>query len=96
MLAHVAKNASKDFNILITAHVYSVCPTAIPTLPSPDQGASEQELMESLGMQKDKKGEYETFDRFLARTEVSRNILRGWILTILTILCISISHRVFL
>ena len=70
MLAQVGHHASKDFNLLITAHVYAVCPTAIPTLPSPEPGCSELELMDSLGMQKDKKGDYETFDRFLARTEV--------------------------
>ena len=69
MLAHTASHTKEDFSLLLTAHIYSVCPTAIPTLPTPAPGCNETELMESLGMQKDKKGEYETFDRFLARTE---------------------------
>ena len=69
MLAHTSKHTKDDFSLLLTAHIYSVCPTAIPSLPTPAHGCSELELMESLGMQKDKKGEYETFDRFLARTE---------------------------
>jgi GLE1-like protein./Zinc finger C-x8-C-x5-C-x3-H type (and similar). len=69
MLAQTSVQVPEDFSLLLTAHIYSVCPTAIPTLPSPADGCSELELMESLGMQKDKKGEYESFDRFLARTE---------------------------
>jgi len=69
MLAHTSRQVKEDFTLLVAAHIYSVCPTAIPTLPTPAEGCSELELMESLGMQKDKKGEYETFDRFLARTE---------------------------
>jgi hypothetical protein len=69
MLAHTSKQVKEDFSLLIAAHIYAVCPTAIPTLPTPAEGCSELELMESLGMQKDKKGEYETFDRFLTRTE---------------------------
>ena len=55
---------------ILAAHIYTVCPTAIPKLPSPTTDASEDALMKSLGMSKDKKGEYETFDRFLTRTEV--------------------------
>jgi len=39
-------------------------------LPSPAADATEEALMQSLGMAKNKKGEYETFDRFLLRTEV--------------------------
>lgn len=69
MLAHTSIQVKEDFTLLIAAHIYSVCPTAIPILPTPAAGCSELELMESLGMQKDKKGEFETFDRFLARTE---------------------------
>lgn len=69
MLAQTSARVEEDFSLLLTAHIYSVCPTAIPTLPFPADGSSEMELMESLGMQKDKNGEYESFDRFLARTE---------------------------
>jgi GLE1-like protein/CCCH-type zinc finger len=46
-----------------------VCPTAIPALPKPDKDATEDELMESLGMAKNKTGEFESFERFLQRTE---------------------------
>ena len=70
MLAMVSVE-NKEIAPLLAAHVYTVCPTAIPTLPSPQKDASEDELMESLGMLKDKNGEYETFDKFLTRTEVS-------------------------
>lgn len=69
MLAQTSTQVPEDFSLLLMAHIYSVCPTAIPTLPSPADGCAELELMESLGMQKDKKGEYESFDRFLGRTE---------------------------
>ncbi len=96
MLAHVAKNTSKDFNILITAHVYSVCPTAIPTLPTPDPSGSEQDLMENLGMQKDKNGEYESFDRFLARTEVSFQVSYRHIANIYVVLLPYYSHTLVL
>jgi hypothetical protein len=48
----------------------TVCPTAIPKLPTPSADATEEELMESLGMIKGKNGEFETFERFLSRTEV--------------------------
>ena len=62
---------NKDFVPILAAHIYTVCPTAIPKLPSVSEDASEEALMESLGMAKDKNGEYETFSRFLLRTEVS-------------------------
>jgi hypothetical protein len=62
---------NKEFVPILGAHIYTVCPTAIPTLPIPRPGSSEEELMSSLGMLKDKNGEYETFDRFLTRTEAS-------------------------
>lgn len=61
---------NKDLVPVLTAHVYTVCPTAMPTLPNPSKDVSEDVLMESLGMSKDKKGEYETFEKFLSRTEV--------------------------
>ena len=72
-LAHMLAMVSVDNKELVpvlAAHIYTVCPTAIPTLPSPAQNATEEELMSSLGMQKNKDGGYETFDRFLSRTEV--------------------------
>jgi GLE1-like protein/CCCH-type zinc finger len=60
---------NKDFTPILEGHVYMVCPTAIPTLPSPKPNASEEELMIGLGMQKGKDGEFESFPRFLSRTE---------------------------
>lgn len=71
MLAHVAKE-NADFVPIMQAHVFKVCPTAIPSLPTPSENASEDELMESLGMIKGSDGNYETFERFLSRTEVSQ------------------------
>ena len=59
----------KELSPLIMAHVYKVCPAAIPRAPSVGTDTSEDELMDSLGMIKDKSGGYETFDRFLNRTE---------------------------
>jgi hypothetical protein len=73
MLAMVSLE-NKDLVPILAAHIYTVCPTAIPSLPTPAPDASEDDLMSSLGMLKDKKGEYESFDRFLARTEVSNNL----------------------
>lgn len=68
MLAMVSLE-NKELVPILAAHIYTVCPTAIPTLPTPAPNASEDELMSSLGMQKDKKGEYESFDKFISRTE---------------------------
>jgi hypothetical protein len=56
---------------VLSAHVYTVCPTAIPALPKLVHDETEEQLMESLGMIRNKEGEFETFARFLARTEVS-------------------------
>jgi hypothetical protein len=69
MLAMVSLE-NKELVPILAAHIYTVCPTAIPTLPTPTPDASEDELMSSLGMLKDKNGEYEPFDKFLTRTEV--------------------------
>jgi hypothetical protein len=74
MLAMVSLE-NKELVPILAAHIYTVCPTAIPTLPTPAPDASEEELMSSLGMIKGRNGEYETFDRFLSRTEVSRLVL---------------------
>jgi hypothetical protein len=68
MLAMVSEEA-KDFAVVMAAHIYTVCPTAIPSLPHIAPDASEEELMESLGMLRLKDGKYETFEKFLARTE---------------------------
>jgi hypothetical protein len=62
---------NKELVPIMAAHIYTVCPTAIPKLPTPKDDASEEELMTSLGMSKSKDGEFETFSRFLLRTEVS-------------------------
>ncbi len=71
MLSQVSVHLSPstDFVKILMAHIYTICPIAIPTLPTPKPGCDEEELMKSLGMQKQKNGEYETFERFLARTE---------------------------
>ncbi|KAL3925276.1 MAG: hypothetical protein SGILL_000517 [Bacillariaceae sp.] len=68
---------NKDFSIILEAHVYTVCPTAIPTLPSPKEDANEDDLMTGLGMQRDKKGEFESFPAFLARTEKIISFMAG-------------------
>jgi hypothetical protein len=84
MLANASVHLSKEFVNIMMAHVYTVCPTAIPTLPTPKPGCNELELKESLGMIKGKNGEYEKFDRFMHRTEVSestsvcRNLFCSW------------------
>jgi hypothetical protein len=70
MLAMISIQLPEDFITLLQAHIYMVCPTAIPSLPKPSPDCSEVELMESLGMIKDKHGTFESFERFLARTEV--------------------------
>lgn len=70
MLAMSSTHLAKEFANTLMAHFYTVCPIAIPTLPTPSKGDDGEKLMESLGMQKGKNDEYETFDRFLARTEV--------------------------
>jgi hypothetical protein len=74
MLAMVSVE-NKELVPILAAHIYTVCPTAIPTLPAAAPNASEEEFMEGLGMLKGKNGEFETFDRFLTRTEVSDALL---------------------
>ena len=70
MLAIVSAQV-KELAPILEAHVYTVCSIAIPTLPKLSKNASEDEFMESLGMSRGKDGQYETFERFLTRTEVS-------------------------
>ena len=57
---------------VLEAHLYTVCPMTIPVMSlkgdGDSSGGDESDLMESLGMLKDKNGEYESFDKFLSRT----------------------------
>jgi len=76
MLALVSVD-NKELAPLLAAHIYTVCPTAIPTLPRASSDASEEEFMESLGMLKGKDGEFETFQQFLHRTEVRASKLNA-------------------
>ena len=60
----------KELSSIVSAHIYQVCPSAIPRTPKITKGAKESELMDSLGMkQLSSDGTYESFDRFLNRTE---------------------------
>ena len=69
MLAMVSVE-QKNLVLIMEAHIYTVCPTAIPTLPQPRKDATEDEIMIGLGMQRNKKtGDFESFPQFLARTE---------------------------
>lgn len=76
MLALVSLE-NRDVAPVLAAHIYTVCPTAIPSLPDPAPNATEEELMESLGMQKKPDGSFETFERFLSRTEVGMSKVSG-------------------
>jgi len=58
-----------EFVPILEGHIYTVCPLAIPFVASLDKNADEDKLMESLGMVKNKEGAYESFERFLQRTE---------------------------
>ena len=76
MLSLVAAHV-KDIVPVLTAHIYTVCPTAIPTLPSTTEQRSnhndnsdEDDFMIQLGMIRQKDGNFESFERFLSRTEV--------------------------
>ena len=62
-----------DLNDVLEGHLYGVCPMAVPVLEMGGRGSDgseEDRWMESLGMVRDKNGEFETFDKFLSRTEV--------------------------
>ena len=69
MMAHVSTQVPKEFIFFVEAHIYRMCKTTIPMLPTPNPECSEIELMQSLGMQMDMDGNYETFEKFLSRTE---------------------------
>jgi len=62
----------KEFSVLMAAHVFSVCPMAIPKLPEANTSMNQTELMQRLGMTRDSDGEYESYDRFVSRTEVKK------------------------
>jgi hypothetical protein len=68
MLAQVSTD-HKELGPNLAAHIYTVCPTAIPSLPDPAPDASEDDLMRSLGMLQHADGNFESFERFLGRTE---------------------------
>jgi GLE1-like protein len=86
MLALVSVD-NKDLGPVLAAHIYTVCPTAIPSLPNPAPNASEEELMESLGMLRKDDGTFETFERFLHRTEVRSHVTPN-----IPIACVGASH----
>ena len=72
MFAYVSTQC-EEIGPVLEGHLYTVCPTAIPTLSlgAVREGEGMDELMESLGMIRDKEGVFESFDKFLNRTEVS-------------------------
>lgn len=80
MFAQVSVHC-EEIGPVLEGHLYTVCPTAIPTLSLDKDGGggkgkddeNNDNLMESLGMIRDKDGEFESFDKFLHRTEVSEN-----------------------
>ena len=69
----------EELNKLLEGHLYGVCPMGVPVLDMDDEvdlegstgGSSDDRWMESLGMIRDKNGDFESFDKFLHRTEVS-------------------------
>ena len=83
----------EELGPVLEGHLYSVCPLCIPALSlnqdTTNDGVGgavggggedddENDLMTSLGMLRDKNGEFESFDKFLHRTEVSPQ-RRKWI-----------------
>jgi GLE1-like protein/CCCH-type zinc finger/Zinc finger C-x8-C-x5-C-x3-H type (and similar) len=69
MLSLIAAKV-KDVVPVLSAHIYTVCPTAIPILPaSAEDDNNEDAFMEQLGMMRGKDGRFESFERFLSRTE---------------------------
>lgn len=61
---------AKDLLIFVQSHLFTVCPILMPSLPTENvKDMNETEFMESLGMAKTTIGEFETFERFLSRTE---------------------------
>ncbi|EJK43622.1 hypothetical protein THAOC_37915, partial [Thalassiosira oceanica] len=68
----ITSTSCEELLPVLEAHLYTVCPMTIPAMSLKGDGNSsggdESDLMESLGMLKDKNGEYESFDKFLSRT----------------------------
>ena len=54
MLSMIATE-QKEIIPILAAHIYTVCPIAIPLLPKVSKDASEDDVMTGLGMQRDKK-----------------------------------------
>ena len=73
MLAIVSVD-NKELGPVLAAHIYTVCRAAIPALPTATPDATEDDLMESMGMLKGADGSFESFERFLQRTEVSSRL----------------------
>ena len=69
----------EELDELLQGHLYGVCPMGVPVLEMEEEvdregstgDSSDDRWMESLGMIKDKNGEFESFDKFLHRTEAS-------------------------
>jgi hypothetical protein len=70
MLTHIScKN--KDINHILEAHIFTVCPAAVPMLPTSATNTTDEEFMKNLGMIQGSDGSNESFERFILRTEVS-------------------------
>lgn len=66
----------QEIGPVLEGHLYSVCPMAIPALTlNGGSGDHEDTLMEGLGMHRGKDGQFESFDKFLSRTEGLISIL---------------------
>ncbi|KAL3789955.1 hypothetical protein ACHAWO_002009 [Cyclotella atomus] len=68
----------EELNRMLEGHLYRVCPSAVPALEmefdndggNNDAVVSEEDRwMEKLGMIREKNGDFESFDKFLQRTE---------------------------
>jgi len=97
LFATVHSYCPEQLGPLLEGHLYKVCPMAIPALsltPSTTKneeeerggggGGGEDEIMERLGMIRDSKtGQFETFDKFLHRTEglisIMANIMSSYV-----------------
>jgi len=82
MFAQVSVHC-EEIGPVLEGQLYTVCQNAIPTLSLDKDGGggkgkddeNNDNLMESLGMIRDKDGEFESFDKFLHRTEVSETMI---------------------
>jgi GLE1-like protein len=73
MLTHISID-NRDIHPVLAGHIYTVCPAAVPRLPTRSSNLSEDSFMESLGMAKEADGSFESFERFILRTEVRTSI----------------------